>query len=382
MATARAALAAPQTPSHPQPLTFVIGNESADLDSLCSAIVLAYMRTHTPPHTLHIPLSNLPREDLSLRPEMTAALGHAGLAPSDLLTLSELPDLGKLSTHWLLVDHNAPTGQLREQHGSEVIGCIDHHADEEYVVKDASSRVVEPCGSCMSLVVRDAKAAWKVLASHDRVSKDAAAEDDKLAKLALAPILIDTVNLTSEDKVRPPDTEAVQFLEDLIQDETFDRTRFFDDITAVKSNISQLNFRDIFRKDYKEWQDKGLKLGISSVVQSLDYLISDVGSGKDDDFLAEFGKWAEERSLDIASIMTTSHDEEGRFQRELVFWGASDGGAAVLSRFTNGSAGKLDLEAWGGGRLDTEARKAWKQKNLAASRKQVAPFIREAMKNA
>ncbi|KAK0386062.1 hypothetical protein NLU13_5899 [Sarocladium strictum] len=381
LATARAALkAAPQATSRAQPFTFVIGNESADLDSLCSAILLAYMRTHTPPHTLHIPVSNLPRDDLALRPEMAATLSHAGLALSDLLTLSELPDLQQLKSEWLLVDHNAPTGSLREQRGSHIIGCIDHHADEDFVASDAATRIIEQCGSCMSLVVRDSRAVWEDLASQDRESKDAAAEDEKLAKLALAPILIDTTNLTSEDKVRPQDTEAVRFLESMIQDKAFDRTRFFDAITEVKADISQLSFRDIFRKDYKEWYDNSLKLGISSVVQNLDYLISEVGNGKDDDFLDQLKQWAEERKLDIASVMTTSTDDKGQFQRELIFWGTTDQGSAVLARFADSSSGKLELETWSDGRLDSTARKAWKQKNLAASRKQVAPLLREAMK--
>ena len=61
-----------------------------DLDSLCSALLFAYFRTHTPPHTLHIPLSNLPRADLALRPELNAVLNPAGLKPEDLVTLSDL----------------------------------------------------------------------------------------------------------------------------------------------------------------------------------------------------------------------------------------------------------------------------------------------------
>lgn len=312
---------------------------------------------------------------------MTATLSHAGLAPSDLLTLSELPDLENLTTRWLLVDHNAPTGQLRNQKGAEIVGCIDHHADEDVIAKDAATRFIEQCGSCMSLVVRDAKATWEEFASESKDNTETIANDEKLAKLALAPILIDTANLASKDKVKPQDTDAVHFLEGLIQDESFDRTRFFDAITEVKADISQLSLRDIFRKDYKEWHDNGLKLGISSVVQNLDYLISTVGSGKDEDFLQQFEEWAKERSLDIASVMTTSHDENGQFQRELVFWALGEKGASVLTQFSAYSAEELGLETLFEGRMDIPAsRRAWKQTNLAASRKQVAPLLRDAMK--
>ena len=67
-----------------------------DLDSLCSAVVFAYLRSHTQPkNTLHIPLANIPREDLSLRPELTKALSYAGVGSEDLLTLSDLDEVVK-----------------------------------------------------------------------------------------------------------------------------------------------------------------------------------------------------------------------------------------------------------------------------------------------
>lgn len=350
----------------------------SDLDSLCSAIVLAYIRTHTPPHVLHVPLSNLTRDDLSLRPEMTAVLRHAGLATSDLLTLSDLPEMESLKANWLLVDHNAPTGHLRGRPRSEFIGCIDHHADEDFIPKETQPRVVEPCGSCMSLVVEESKNVWKDLIKMGVEESDLTEENSRLSKLALAPILIDTTNLEAKDKVQPKDTEAVRLLEGLVRDVSFDRTQYFNAIAEVKSDISQLSLRDIFRKDYKEWQDGEVKLGISSVVQNLDYLIGTASRGQDD-FLAEFGRWAEERSLDLASIMTTSHDDEGNFARELLVWGTDDKGKAVLEHLERDVAGQLQLQAWRDGELDGPGRRTWRQMNLSASRKQVAPLIREAM---
>lgn len=338
------------------------------------------MRTHSHPHVLHVPLSNLTRDDLSLRPEMTAVLHHAGLAPSDLLTLSELPEMEPLKANWLLVDHNAPTDDLRGRPQSEFIGCIDHHADEKFISKDTQPRVVEPCGSCMSLVVEESRHAWKGLATMDFEDSDSSAEDARLSKLALAPILIDTTNLEAKDKVQPKDIDAVKFLEGLMRDGSFDRTQYFNAISEVKSDISQLSLRDIFRKDYKEWQDGGVKLGISSVVQNLDYLISTVSKGQDD-FVAEFSRWAEERSLDLASIMTTSHDDEGNFARELMVWGTNDKGRTVLERLEGDVTEQLQLQSWRDGRLDRQGRRTWRQMNLSASRKQVAPLIREAMGN-
>ncbi|KAM5345205.1 hypothetical protein ACJ41O_011067 [Fusarium nematophilum] len=376
LAAARTALTAPAA-QRKCPLTFVVGNESADLDSLCSALVYAYIRTHSPPHTLHIPLSNLSREDLALRTEMTAVLKHAGLSLKDLLTLSELPDLQPEDTRWLLVDHNSLTGPLKK-FSSRVFGCVDHHADEHAVSEDAEPRIVEPCGSCMSLVVDESREAWEDLVSRDveGSSSDAAAENDKLSKIGLAPILSDTNNLTAKEKVREKDPRAVSFLEARIRDPSFSRDAYFDEISAVKEDISGLSFRDIFRKDYKEWDGSGLKLGISCVVQDFEYLVSMAGGAGA--LLDDFASWARERKLDVASIMTTSHPG-GEFQRHLLVWGVSDEGRGAVDRFV-AVGERLRLETWKGGELDDgERRFAWRQKDLAASRKQVAPLLRESL---
>ncbi|KAK1244635.1 hypothetical protein MKX07_003434 [Trichoderma sp. CBMAI-0711] len=384
LAAARSALTAPPA-QRPNPLTLVVGNESADLDSLCSAVVLAYIRTNSPPHTLHIPLSNIPRSELVLRTEMTAVLQRAGLSPSDILTLSELPDLKPEETQWLLVDHNALTGQL-QKFQSRVIGCIDHHVDENVTSRDVKPRIIEPCGSCMSLVIDESRAAWdsfpplNVGQEKEGVdAKEAAAEeDDKLATLAFAPILIDTIDLKEEHKVKEKDIRAAKYLHSKIRQQEFQQTKFFEDIAAVKEDISQLSFYDIFRKDYKEWEEAGLKLGISCVVQDFDYLLEK--AKQPDVFIDELAKWAKERKLDVAGVMTTSNPG-GEFQRHLLVWGITEKGAEAAKRFP-GIAEGLGLEPWKDGLLDGDdgKRRAWRQRDLKSSRKQVAPLLREALK--
>ncbi|KAH7159752.1 hypothetical protein B0J13DRAFT_112517 [Dactylonectria estremocensis] len=375
LATARNALTTPAA-QRTTPLTFVVGNESADLDSLSSAVVYAYIRTCSPPHTLHIPLSNLPRADLALRTEMTAVLKSAGLAPADLLTLSDLPELDPDDTNWMLVDHNCLTGPLKRFAG-RIVGCIDHHSDEGAVSQSASPRVVEPCGSCMSLVVEETRQAWDALSRHVE-GGDAGAEDEKLAKMGLASILSDTINLTAKAKVREKDPRAVAYLEAKIRDASFDSTRYFDDISAVKEDISGLNFRDIFRKDYKEWDESGLKLGVSCSVQGFDYLVAKAGGPLP--LLNDLAAWVRERGLDVAALMTTSHPD-GEFQRHLLVWGVTDEGRAAVERFRDIGADELQLDTWSDGELDDgKSRSAWRQRNLAASRKQVAPLLREALK--
>lgn len=306
---------------------------------------------------------------------MTAVLQHAGLGPADLLTLSELPDLSPEDTRWLLVDHNCLNGQLKT-FKDQVVGCVDHHVDEGALGKDISPRVIEPCGSCMSLVVDECKSAWIEMMERD--TQVPPQEHDRLVKLALAPILLDTINLTAKSKVRPKDTQAVQYLETQIHEKDFSTTKYYEQITAVKEDISTLSFRDIFRKDYKEWEESGLTLGISCVVQGFEYLVEKAESK--DFFINELASWAEERKLDVAAVMTTSNPG-GKFHRQLLVWGMNDKGKEALERFKD--VGKsLDLEQWENGVLDVggNTRLAWRQGNLAASRKQVAPLLREALK--
>jgi exopolyphosphatase len=228
----------------------------------------------------------------------------------------------------------------------------------------------------MSLVVDEERQIWEELSTKDAEDSDAATENDKLVRLAIGPIISDTINMTAEAKVRERDLKAVSFLEERM---TFDRTAYFDEISAVKEDISDLSFRDIFRKDYKEWNGSGLKLGISCVVQNFDYLVSKAGAAEP--MLDAFEDWVKERKLDVASIMTTSHPD-GEFQRHLLVWGISDEGREAVDRFVADAGEKLKLETYKDGELDQHghSRFAWRQHELAASRKQVAPLLREALK--
>jgi exopolyphosphatase len=146
---------------------FVVGNESADLDSIASALVYGYIQSSHPEarrsNIVTVPLTNIPARDLALRPELTTLLSHANLLPSDLITLDDLPpDLPANKTSWTLVDHNALTGTLAStftnsnsnSNGTSSIltGCIDHHDDESFIPATASPRLITKAGSCASLV--------------------------------------------------------------------------------------------------------------------------------------------------------------------------------------------------------------------------------------
>lgn len=312
---------------------------------------------------------------------MTAALRYAGLKPTDLLTLDDLPPLEPQDTRWLLVDHNSLTGPLA-RFSDRVAGCIDHHADEGHVPSDCGPepRVIETCGSCVSLIATHCREAWDALSAEGVSSKDALDADRGMALMALSAIFSDTVNLTASDKVTPKDVSAVEYLEAKLRGTEYDRTAFCDEIAAVRLDLSALSLRDIFRKDYKEWTEDGAKLGTCSVVQGFGYLLDKAGSA--DVLVEELGKWAEEKGLDLVSVMTLS-TQNGGYERELLLWARNERVVRIAKRFEEVCGGELGLKELKGGILDlqgeTQWRRAWKQGSVKQSRKQIAPLIRKAM---
>ncbi|KAI0888971.1 DHH phosphoesterase [Annulohypoxylon maeteangense] len=415
LTAARATLTAPPL-SRSGPLHFVVGNESADLDSLCSTLLLAYFRSHTPPHILHVPLCHLPREDLALRPEFGAVLKCAGVTVDDVLTLSEmLPMKGRgraavekgvlkpEDTRWLLVDHNVLTGRLGKDFGDRVIGCIDHHDDEGVVPKDAEPRVIKKTGSCMSLVLEQCRETWDEMASRGKLIPNKSEINEQLAYLALAPILIDTSNLKNKDKTTENDVRAVGLAErwilssraeqaatrllptSPISTSTYDRDSFFAEVSALKEDISQLVVRDILRKDYKEWTEGSLKLGTSSVPQSFTFLIKHAGTRHA--LSGAVNDWIVRNKLDVLAVLTTSKDDKGVFRRELMVWVKSLPYAlSAVKGFMEGEGReKLGLVTWGEGMLDEvdakgSWKRCWRQEKVEFSRKQIAPMLRDVLR--
>ncbi|KAJ4377243.1 Exopolyphosphatase [Neocucurbitaria cava] len=405
-----------------QRVTFVIGNESADLDSMSCSILYAYIRSMSPPKTaftpLYVPITNIPASDIQLRPEYLAVFKHANIESKHLITLDDLPALSDIesklapqNTKWILVDHNALQGQLGKIYSDRVVGVIDHHDDEGKVTQETGDepRVIEKTGSCTSLVTNYCRPAWELLsgsalssgAAHaqgDSLSADAVVVkrwDADIAQLGLASILIDTANLQDENKTTEHDRKAAEYLEAKVMlcpqlAPTFDRTSFYKEINAAKKDIGGLKLQDILRKDYKQWHQGGQKLGVSSVVKCIDFLqkkAGEEGSAESSDaaFLQALESFAKERELDLYTIMTTSTSAKGEFQRELLLWAFNDNAASAAKQFAKDSSDELGLKDWQGSSIadgshgNGQWRKVWWQRQVQHSRKRVAPLLRETM---
>lgn len=368
---------------------------------------------------IYVPITNIPKSDIQLRPEFLELFKHANIESRHLLTLDDLPDISTIksslppeNTKWILVDHNALQGQLGKIYADRVAGVIDHHDEEGKVPKETGNepRVVEKSGSCTSLVADYVRPSWDLLSSQGMSSGAAHGQGDSLsdddavvkvwdaeaAQLGLASILIDTANLQDKSKTTDHDKTAVEYLEARVLScpklaASFNRDRFYGVIDAAKKEIGGLQLQDILRKDYKLWDDKGLKLGISSVVKNIDFLRKKAEDeadtqSPDEAFLNALRRFAQEHNLDLYSVMTTSTSAQGQFQRELLVWAFSEAGTKAANKFAVDARDELQLEKWqgqSGTSYDDEGsgywRRVWWQRKVQHSRKRVAPLLREAM---
>ncbi|CAG8961678.1 hypothetical protein HYFRA_00006216 [Hymenoscyphus fraxineus] len=394
--TARSHLQNHKNPSS-IPLTFVIGNESADLDSLCSAILLAYLKTYTSNGNgqgnrkgFYIPLSNLKRADLRLRPELKPVLSRANLEVGDLITLCDLPfslpadqdqaqtqaqdqnqDEEKRKgvekdTRWFLVDHNLLTGPL-SHFNTSIIGVIDHHLDEGQhtglaLSPEGEGRLIKTVGSCASLVIQTFRESWPP--SNDTSCVE---WDREVAALAMGPVVGDTANLGDRGKTTGVDCEAVG-------------GAYWEEIEGAKGDLEGLGVGEILRKDYKSWREGGMNLGISAAVKDLSFLV-EKGGGREG-FLVKVEGFSKERGLDLFVVMTMFQGEGG-FRRELLLYARNARSVKVAERFERGARERLGLRGWKEGMLDGDGeegwRRCWIQEKTENSRKQVAPLLREAM---
>lgn len=437
-----------------EPPVYVLGNPSADLDSIISAILYSYCassRLPTKTHRPHVPLLNLPTisagpELYRLRPEFTTALhlstNDPALKPDERFerspesagkllrehvvtiadfaqSLKEQCASKKITADVTLVDWNALPNPVEGQKGSgsvaglldvifRTVGCIDHHVDEDFVPRDDSLSKNQPViikvgpGSCSSLVSNEMvqRGLWAAKADASSSSETA-----QIAKLALAAILIDTTNLTAEGKVTDVDVQAVDFLCKQVakDDSAWHREAFFEKILSAKKNsLDLLTLPEILDRDYKDWTEttssgKDVKLGFCSSVKPICWIVEKAGSVSK--FVDAVRSFAAQKELDIVVVMTSFTHGDDKFARELFLYAKHESEAAAdgAKVFVTQAGTELGLDKWsslhGGCPNSTEekvrsvlngidsdsCRQLWLQKNTTASRKQVAPLLREAV---
>ncbi|ODQ79411.1 hypothetical protein BABINDRAFT_171642 [Babjeviella inositovora NRRL Y-12698] len=344
-------------------LRIVSGNQSADLDSVVSAITYAYFHHVAHPTIPIIPLINIPRADLNLRKDIVYALGKQAITVDLLYFVEDFHKIDPTLIDLVLVDHCAPQGDLR--HFTNVISIIDHH-DDENMFLDAQPRIIEKSGSCSCLVFNY----WYDVLTKGSVSTAVFAD---VMDILVAPLLTDTGNMSN--KVEPADIAAFDKYSAIAPFLNF--AAYADELKQQKKDLSGLTLSEILRKDYKAYEfqtaSDGIKtVGISSMPKSFSYFFKNFSTIE-----AEVKEWGVHQKLDLVCMMAS--DKKVEFVRQIAFYDFVDD---VLSDKIAGLLRQeLQLES-----LDTsksnevfKTLKFYKQLNVAASRKQVAPAMKEAV---
>lgn len=391
--------------SLPEPPIYVLGNPSADLDSIISAIVYSYCannRRPTPTSRPHVPLINLSNvsagsELYRLRPEFVTALwlstNFPALNPDErfqnasesagkilrehIVTVADFAQAlkgrsrdEKIAADVTMVDWNAmPIRHEQKGTGSvsgledvsfRTVGCIDHHVDEDFVptpdtLPQGQPMIIQPGpGSCSSLITNelDSRGLWAA-----RLESSSEAEMAQIAKLALAAVLIDTSNLTAEGKVTDADRQAVGFLRQCVgsMDTEWKLESFYEQILTTKKNsLDLLTCKEILDRDYKDWTEKtessktSVKLGFCSSVKPISWIVRKAGGPKQ--FLEETKSFANsnDKNLDIVVVMSSYTTADDQFSRELFIGAVGHEEIAVdgINAFIEKTSSQLGLEGW------------------------------------
>ncbi|EHN01996.1 Ppx1p [Saccharomyces cerevisiae x Saccharomyces kudriavzevii VIN7] len=360
-------------------LTICVGNESADMDSIASAITFSYCQyiynqsSDSDKDNLTIPIIDIPREDLSLRRDVKYVLEKLNIKEEMLFFIEDLKDMrehiphgAKLNSY--LVDNNDTPKNLKN-YINNVVGIIDHHFDLKKHL-DAEPRIVRVSGSCSSLVFNY----WyeKLQGNHEVMMN--------IARLLMGAILIDTSNM--ERKVESSDRLAIKRCQEILNlaaDEATaqglqDSDLFYKEMKSRKNDIKGFSVSDILKKDYKQFNfqgkgPKGLEIGFSSIAKQISWLFSKHDG--EAQFIKQCRNFQSERGLDVL-VLLTSWRKAGESHRELAILGDPK----VLRELVEKVSDKLELQIFGG-HLD-QGVAMFKQLNVEATRKQVVPYLEKA----
>lgn len=366
------AAAAGKASAHP--VTIVAGNEASDADSIISALTYAYFRGCKDSEknaTQTIPIIACNRSDMMLRRETVHLLGLCGVVHGDLLFLND-PEMDKILAsveQVVLVDHNKAVGPLAP-FDAKVTEIVDHHKDVKshgHVVGELRKIAFEgehaTAGSCCTLITEAflASAAGKELLLQD---------GGAVARALLGVILIDTINLDPKaKKATPRDIAAVAELE--LMAPLPPRAELFTQLDTAKFDAAfwdSLAVDQCLRYDYKQFENDGKVLGMSSVLCPLESLAGKVG------WCEELNKWSSK--VDLYGVLTNSKTAGGGPPQRQMALVSSDGGvlAAQAANFAAAyDAPALQLEPME--LAGPPGLKVFRQHNTSASRKQVAPCL-------
>lgn len=333
------------------------------MDSIISALLFAYLSytQQKASNVLYIPLVKVPKQDLELRPELKYVLTEVGLDYKKLITLDQVTDIISKPTDIVLIDHNQLTAPFNDETwGNHVVGVLDHHVDEKLYL-NAPFRVIDMVGSCVTLVL-----------NHFHVNESSEWLTKEISLLAVAPLLVDTVNLKWDlGRTTQSDVQVFEILKHRLD---LQAESFFKSIEKVKSQVDSMNNYDILRRDYKEFHNvNGYKIGTSAVTWNFRAWVEREGGVEAISKSAV--DYAKERGLDMEVIFTAfDYDREetrgGDYRRELAVFVINKD----LMNVKESLEENKDLQL---SPIHFNDSNYYEQGNIKMSRKQVWPLLKQ-----
>ncbi len=286
--------------SHRTSRQIVLGNESADLDSVVSSLMMAYYQNlASPSDSIPLPVINIPGNELRLRADILFLLDRLRTDPVNLTFIDEINLSDSTTSHTLsltLVDHN----QLAPHQAhliKQVSTIIDHHI-ESGRYNQTVKKAIQPVGSTATLI-------WSLFAQNRPHELDR-----DLARFLLAPILVDTTLLGDPVKTTDLDQEAAQWLQAKAQINT---KVFYDLLQAKKRDLTHLTAQEVLKKDFKAWNWNAQTGGISSTPERVEQLLKTKS-----ELLGATKKLAVENNFDFYMIMGSGNKPDPC--RDLLIW--------------------------------------------------------------
>lgn len=287
------------------PTTVVLGNMSADLDSVASSLTYAWLLQLERSGEQVLPLLDLHRKDVNLRPELLQIFELAGIEPQELLyrgdnILRQLQDEGMLRL--ILVDHNVLARRWRRLWPS-VVAIVDHHLDEGSYPEGATTEFVE-YGSISTAIAEKFLCRFK------------GNIDPAVATLLAGAIVRDTYGQSGfHDTATKLDIVALLSLHKFLKYSWVELSQRLSG--ARKEGIRYSNPEDYLQMDYKEWEIDDRCIGIPVIRTSFDRWCS-----KEPDLPEILDQFCRMGGLDLLMIifLSTSSGSEGAGYRELLIY--------------------------------------------------------------
>lgn len=275
----------------------VIGNQSADIDSIVSSISMAFYLTSKQADSVpYVPIINSSKSLIKTKKECMFLFDYWSIdVERDLVFINEWKNE---VDEVILVDHNELDSKEKEFGiDLKIRAIIDHHLDKNLFM-NADPRIVDTTvGSCSTLVA-------------NLFFESGIQLDESFAGMMLFPILSDTNNLTC--RASKQDIEIAQILSTISK---IDSKLLYPQIEKFKFDLSDEDLIISLNKDYKQYETNELKWGMSSV----NFSVNQWKQKSEDDF-KKVNEFMQEKKLCFYAILSC-YKHLNEFKRDLILIG-------------------------------------------------------------